>query len=48
MLKEMLRLILRENSFQFNGRDSLEIHNTAMGTKMAVVFATIFMSMVAT
>ena len=35
----MLRLILKENSFQFNGKNYLEIHGTAMGTKMAVAFA---------
>ena len=47
-LKEMLRLILQENSFQFNGRDYLQTHGTAMGTKMAVAFANIFMSAVET
>ena len=35
-LREMLSLILQENSFQFNG--------TAMDTKMAVAFANIFMA----
>ena len=35
-LKEMLSLILKENSFQ--------THGTAMGTKMAVAFANIFMA----
>ena len=35
-LKEMLGLILKENSFQFNGVNYLQIHGTAMGTKMAV------------
>ena len=43
-LKEMLSLILKENSFQFNGKDYLQIHGTAMGTKMAVAFANIFMA----
>ena len=42
-IKEMLRLILKENSFQFNGKNYLQIHGTAMGTKMAVAFANIFM-----
>ena len=37
-----LRLILRENSFQFNKRNYLQTNGTAMGTKMAVAFANIF------
>ena len=40
----MLSLIRKENSFQFNGRDYLQTHGTAMGTKMAVAFANIFMA----
>ena len=40
----MLRLILKENSFQFNGKNYLQIYGTAMGTKMAVAFANIFMA----
>ena len=36
-LREMLKLILQENSFHFYGRDYLQTHGTAMGTKMAVV-----------
>ena len=47
-LKEMLQLILGENSFSFNARNYLQTHGTAMGTKMAVVFADIFMSEVET
>ena len=43
-LREMLSLILQENSFQFNGKDYLQSHGTAMGTKMAVAFANIFMA----
>ena len=42
-LREMLSLILQENSFQFNGKDYLQTHGTAMGTKLAVAFANIFM-----
>ena len=42
-LREMLSLILKENSFQFNGKGYLQTHGTAMGTKMAVAFANIFM-----
>lgn len=47
-LRGLLRLILQENSFQFNGRNYLQIHGTAMGTKVAVAFANIFMSAVET
>ena len=47
-LREMLRLILKENSFQFNGKNYLQTHRTAMGTKMAVAFANIFMATVET
>ena len=43
-LREMLDLILKENSFQFNGENYLQTHGTAMGTKMAVAFANIFMA----
>ena len=44
----MLRLILKENSFHFNGKHFLQTHRTAMGTKMAVSFANIFMAAVET
>ena len=47
-LREMLRLILKENSFQFNGKNYLQIHGTAMGTKIAVAFAYIFMAHIET
>ena len=40
-LREMLSLILQENSFQFSGKDCLQTHGTAMGTKMAEAFANI-------
>ena len=40
----MLSLILLENLFQFNEKDYLQTHGTAMGTKMAVAFANIFMA----
>ena len=43
-LREMLKLILRENSFQLNGKNYLQTHGTAMSTKMAVAFANIFMA----
>ena len=44
----MLQLILKENSFQFNGKHYLQTHGTAMGTKMAVAFANIFMNAIET
>ena len=40
----MLSLILQENSFQFDGKDYLQTHGTAMGTKMAVAFTNIFIA----
>ena len=43
-LREMLYLILTENSFQFCGSNYLQTHGTTMGTKMAVAFANIFMA----
>ena len=43
-LREMLTLILQENSFQFNGRNYLQTHGTAVGTKVAVTFHDISMS----
>ena len=47
-LREMLGLILNENSFQFNGENYLQTHGTAMGTKVAAVsFANIFMAKIA-
>ena len=48
LLKRALRLILQENSFQFNGKNYLQTHDTAMGTKMAVTFCNIFMNKVET
>ena len=47
-LREILRLILKENSFQFNGKDYLQTHGTAMDTKTAVSFANIFMTHIET
>ena len=40
----MLDLILKENSFQFYGENYLQMHGTAIGTKMTVAFANIFMA----
>ena len=43
-LGDLMRLILKENSFQFNGKHYLQTNGIAMGTKMAVAFAVIFMA----
>ena len=48
LLQRALRLILQENSFQFTGKNYLQIHGTTMGTKMAVAFTNIFMAKVET
>ena len=47
-IREMLNLILKENSFEFNGKHYLQTHGTAMGTRVAVAFANIFMSEIET
>nr|XP_058942951.1 uncharacterized protein LOC131771192 [Pocillopora verrucosa] len=47
-LKQMLGLILKENSFQFNGVNYLQCFGTAMGTRMAVAFANLFMAEIET
>ena len=44
LLREMLCLILQENSFQFQGRNYLQTHGTARAAKMAVAFVNIFMA----
>ena len=44
----MLGLILNENSFHFNGENYFQTHETAMGTKIAVSFANIFMAKIET
>ena len=41
-LRRILTLILQENSFEFNGKNYLQTLGTAMGTKMAVAIANIF------
>ena len=43
-LRQMLCLILKKNSFQFNRRHYLQTHGTATVTKMTVAFANIFMA----
>ncbi|XP_068692864.1 uncharacterized protein [Montipora foliosa] len=40
---DLMKLILKENSFHFNGKLFLQTHGIAMGTKMAVAFSVIFM-----
>ena len=40
-MRQMLKLILKENSFPFNGKLYLQTHRTAMGTKTAVSSANI-------
>ena len=47
MGKEILGLILKENSFQFS-RENYQIHGTAMGAKMAVAFANLFLAEIET
>ena len=37
-IKEMLRVILKDNSFHINGENYLQIHATATGNEMAVAF----------
>ena len=44
----ILTLHFRDNSFHFNGKNFLQTHGTAMGTKKAVSFANIFMAAVET
>ena len=43
-LRDLMKLILKENSFHFNGKHFLQTHGIAMGTKMAVAFSVIFMA----
>jgi hypothetical protein len=42
-LVEMLTLVLKYNNFTFDGNHYLQINGTAMGTKMALSYANIFM-----
>ena len=43
-LRELLQLILEENSFKFNERHFIQTHDVAMGAKTAVAFSVIFMT----
>ena len=47
-LRETLRLILKENSFQFNERHYLQTRGAGMGTKTVASFANIFMAKIET
>ena len=48
-LGELMRLTLKENSFKFNAFNAfLQTHGIAMGIKMAVAFAVIFMAHIET
>ena len=47
-LREILGLILKENSFYFKEENFLQTHGTAMGAKMAASFADIFMAEIET
>ena len=42
-LIKLLTLVLKCNSFEFNGKHYLQVQGTAMGTKMAPAYANIFM-----
>ena len=42
-LCQLIRLVLSKNSFVFNNRNYLQIHGTAMGTRMAPSYANLFM-----
>ncbi|XP_064464837.1 uncharacterized protein LOC135398377 [Ornithodoros turicata] len=43
VLPALLNLILKNNNFEFDGRQYLQINGTAMGAKMAPTYANIFM-----
>ena len=43
-LGELMRLILKENFFKFNDLHFLQTQRIAMGKKLAVAFAVIFMA----
>jgi len=43
-LVDLLTLVLKCKFFEFNGDHYLQVQGTAMGTKMASLYANIFMS----
>ena len=42
-LIHLLEIVLKNNSFQFNGKSYIQLQGTAMGTKLAPAYANIFM-----
>ena len=42
-LTQLSRIVLENNYFDFNGRHFLQIAYTAMGTKLAPIYANLFM-----
>ena len=44
MLLKLMDFILSHKKFVFNGQNFLQVHGTAMGTRMAPSFAIIFMA----
>lgn len=44
--EEMLNIILKQNSFEFNGTMYSQVRGTAMGTRMAPSYACIFMELI--
>lgn len=48
-IREMINLILKENSFELNGKHFLQtIYDTVMGGQVTVTFANTFMSVIET
>ena len=43
VISELINLVLTKNNFQFNGENYLQVLGTAMGTRMAPSFASLFM-----
>ena len=43
-MRELMRLILEENSFKLNERHFIQTHGVPMGTKTVVAFSVIFMA----
>ena len=45
LLCDLLRMMLTMNNFTFNQQHYLQIHGTAMGTKMTLSFTNLFLGM---
>ena len=43
VISKLINLVLTKNNFQFNGENYLQVLGTAMGTRMAPSFASLFM-----